>query len=624
MTQLLSLSVRQLLVILSLCFVAHAASAGKRSAAKLNDVPLWAKDAIWYQIFPERFCNGDPTNDPTLDDTRGSYPHDKPAEWKVSSWTGDWYKLQPWEAKEKGFYYHAQQRRYGGDLQGVIIKLDYLKKLGINAIYLNPLFESPSLHKYDATMYHHIDNNFGPDPAGDRKIWESENPANPKTWKWTSADKLFLKLIKEAHKRKMHVIIDGVFNHVGMTFWAFLDAKKNGESSKYKDWFIIKKFDDPATSANEFDYAGWYGVTELPELREDENGLVAGPRAHIHDIVKRWMDPNRDGNPSDGIDGWRLDVADMVAMPFWRDFRAWVRTINPNAYITGEVWWEDWNNGKMFNAERWLKGDAFDAVMNYRLAREAGYFFKAKHDKITATEFLRRLDSLRGEYRSDVNYVLMNLYESHDTDRLPSQIINADTKYDKRVNVSDFADYDVRKPNAEELKTQKLMVLFQMTYLGAPMIYYGSETGMWGADDPDERKPMLWEDLKFEHEASHPFGKTRPVDENKFNPDLFIHYAKCARTRSASPALRRGDFSTLKTDDAKDVVAFERSHERERVIVILNNSTTRQKIGVPLGSELSKLEWSCLFNWAKYSVDAGVLSLELAGKSGIVLQAWVK
>ncbi|HYQ85689.1 MAG TPA: alpha-amylase family glycosyl hydrolase, partial [Bacteroidota bacterium] len=181
-------------------------------------VPAWAKRAVWYQIFPERFRNGDPKNDPRVDDLAGSWPHETPARWSISPWTSDWYRLQPWESEDaKGFYYHAQLRRYGGDLQGVIDKLDYLSDLGVTALYFNPLFESPSLHKYDATMYHHIDNNFGPDPDGDRRLWAAENPADPKTWKWSAADSLFLRLLKEAHRRGMKVVLDGVFNHVGMT-----------------------------------------------------------------------------------------------------------------------------------------------------------------------------------------------------------------------------------------------------------------------------------------------------------------------------------------------------------------------------------------------------------------------
>lgn len=617
---------RLLITFTSVAILGSRGSIVLASTPGFSDVPAWAKEVVWYQIFPERFRNGDPANDPTVDDIRGSWPHEEPAEWGVSSWTGDWYKLQAWEEKNnKGFYFNAQQRRYGGDLQGVLDKLEYLQRLGVNAIYFNPLFESPSLHKYDATMYHHIDNNFGPDPAGDRRIWQSEDPADPRTWQWTSADKLFLKLIEEAHRRGIRIIIDGVFNHVGMTFWAFEDVRKNGEKSKYKDWFIINQFDDPATEENEFRYAGWFGVRELPELREDENGLVQGVRGHIHQIVKRWMDPNGDGDPSDGIDGWRLDVADMVALPFWRDFRNWVKEINPNAYITGEVWWEDYANEKMYNASKWLAGDAFDAVMNYRFARECGSFFKAKGRKISATEFMRRLDSLRAEYRSEVNYVLMNLLGSHDTDRLASQIVNADTRYDgSETSVPNNKNYDVRKPNEFELQTQKLMALCQMTYLGAPMVYYGDEAGMWGADDPDDRKPMLWADMTYENESHHPFGLTRPNDPNKFNADLFAHYATCIKIRRESDALKLGDFTKVLADDGRDVIAYRRSYGNEHVLVVLNNSSSCQRVDVPLGDEFGSLRWKNVFDSTSFRVDKKALSLTLKGKSGVILQAKTK
>ena len=355
---------------LVLMIFAGFSGCARHSEQAARAVPSWASTAVWYQIFPERFRNGDRSNDPRMEDLKGSWPHATVPGWQVSSWTGDWYALQPWERDGRGFYFHAQMRRYGGDLQGIIDQLDYLQNLGINAIYLNPVFESPSLHKYDATFYHHVDNNFGPDPDGDRAVWSSEDPADPATWKWTSADTLLLGLVREVHDRGMKIILDGVFNHVGMTFWAFEDVRKNGRNSKYKDWFTITSWDDPKTPEDEFDYVGWAGVKELPELREDENGLVEGPREHIHAVVKRWMDPNGDGNPSDGIDGWRLDVADKVGLTFWRDFRGWVRSINPEAYLVGEVFWQDWNTGTMFNAAPWLQGDAFDAVMNYRWAQE--------------------------------------------------------------------------------------------------------------------------------------------------------------------------------------------------------------------------------------------------------------
>ena len=283
--------------------------------------------------------------------------------------------------------------------RGLLNHLKYLKDLGISAIYLNPIFESPSLHKYDTKMYHHIDNNFGPDPKGDEEIWEKENPGDPDTWKWTSADSLFLSLINKAHKMGIKIIIDGVFNHVGTSFWAFQDVVKNQQKSLYKDWFKIKKWDNPSTPENEFEYDGWDGVKDLPEIRKDpETGLVQGFADHIHAIVNRWMDPNKDGNPSDGIDGWRLDVAEKVSIKFWKVFRNWVKEINPDAYITGEIWWEDWQANKMFNASPWLHGDSFDGVMNYRFARAVKKFVIDVKDQITSQAFTDSINILRDEY----------------------------------------------------------------------------------------------------------------------------------------------------------------------------------------------------------------------------------
>ncbi|MGA9117596.1 MAG: glycoside hydrolase family 13 protein [Bacteroidota bacterium] len=536
-----------------------------------SSVPSWAAEAVWYQIFPERFRNGDPGNDPSPADMEGSWPHETPGLWRVSDWKGDWYALQEWERDPgKGFFHTVQQRRYGGDLQGVLDKLDYLAELGITAIYFNPLFESPSLHKYDAAMYHHIDNNFGPDPAGDRLIWAAENPADPATWRWTSADSLFLRLIAEAHRRGIRIIIDGVFNHAGITFWAFRDVRRRGAASPYADWFRIRQWDDPATPGDEFDYEGWYGVRELPEFREDDGGIVPGPREHIRHVVRRWMDPNGDGDPSDGVDGWRLDVAEMVAVPFWREFRTWVRSLNPEAYLVGEVWWEDWNAEKMFNAEPWLRGDVFDAVMNYRWAREAGRFFKADRHRIGAPEFDARLARLRADYRPEVNGVLLNLLDSHDTDRLASQIVNRDALYDKGTGVSDNRAYAVRKPDARERSIQKLMVLHQMTYVGAPCVYYGDEAGMWGADDPDCRKPMLWADAAYTPEVSHPFGLERPADDNTFDADLFAYYAEAIRLRKSFPALRLGSVETVLADGRSNLLVYLRVLPSQRVLTALN------------------------------------------------------
>ena len=599
-----------------LSFSVCSQSQTRSSLNSTRQVPEWARQAVWYQIFPERFRNGDASNDPRVKDILGSWPHEPPKTWKVSSWTGDWYKLQPWEAgDDKGFYYHVQQRRYGGDLQGVLEKLDYLSGLGITAIYFTPLFQSPSSHKYDAAMYHHIDKNFGPDPDGDQQILSTEDPGDPRTWKWTSADRLFLKLIQEAHFRNIKVVIDGVFNHVGMTFWAFEDLKKNQQNSAYKNWFTVKKWDDPATPQNEFDYAGWFGVRELPELRKDDPGV----KDHIRAIVRRWMDPNADGDPSDGVDGWRLDAADRVPLSFWKEFRTWVRGINPQAYLVGEIWWEDWSNDKMYNATPWLHGDAFDAVMNYRWAREVFRYFLAGKDAISVSEFDRRLADLRHENPPECNEVLMNLLDSHDTDRLSSRIANPDLKYDHNVGLHDNPDYDAQKPGPDALRTLRLITLFQMTSVGAPMIYYGDEAGMWGGDDPDCRKPMLWADLKYENETSHPLGKKRTSDTNEFDPDLFGYYRKLISIRRGHEALSVGDFESLLTDDGKDIYVFLRSWKDERVMVAINNSKSKQELDLTLSTDLQSRRWYSLLNSGNISPLNAKLHIVLDPKSGEIL-----
>ncbi|AFN74004.1 cyclomaltodextrinase [Melioribacter roseus P3M-2] len=560
----------------ALIFISAALVCGQ---TKFNEPPQWAKEAVWYQIFPERFNNGDKSNDPKPEDMEGAWPYFTPEGWQIHPWTSDWYKLQPWEKKTGfDFYRNAGLRRYGGDIRGIIDKLDYLKELGITAIYLNPVFESPSLHKYDASMYHHIDNNFGPDPEGDKAIWEKENPADPSTWQWTSADKLFLELIKEAHKRGIKIIIDGVFNHTGNNFWAFKDIVKNQQNSRYKDWYTIKKWDDPNTPENEFDYEGWYGVKDLPEIKEDENGIVEGPAEHIHLIVKRWMDPNGDGNPEDGIDGWRLDVAEMVNHKFWMKFRKWVREINPDAYLVGEVWWKDWNNYEMFNAAPWLQTQ-FDAVMNYRFTRAIKDLVFSEKYFTGVRGFIDTIKTMMNQY--GVNYyAMMNLMGSHDTERHASLIVNPDNMYDHSGNPGQNPGFDVRKPNEIEREKQKLAVALQFTLPGAPQIYYGDEAGMWGGDDPDCRKPMVWEEFNYEVEKSHPLGKDRPADSVFFDKQLFDWYKKMARIRNGNKALSVGKVIFMEELETQNILAYKRILDGEEIIVIANIKGEPEKFDI--------------------------------------------
>ena len=534
-------------------------------------VPQWAKDAVWYQIFPERFRNGDTRNDQTFSDLEMGPERG----WNISPWTSDWYRLQSWEEKRsKKFYGNVFERRYGGDLQGVIDKLDYLGDLGITAIYFNPVFDAISLHKYDASTYHHIDHNFGPNQQGDLQLIKLESD-DPATWKWTSADSLFLKLIRESHKRGIKVIIDGVFNHCGTRFWAFQDVVKNQQRSRYASWFDIRQWDDPATPQNEFKYKGWWDVQTLPEFWEGDSGFVKPVWNYFFNITKRWMDPNGDGDPSDGIDGWRLDVGNEVSHLFWKGWRKHVKSINPDAYIVGEIW---------DDASKWLTGDEFDAVMNYPFARAVVRFFiDTDGRRLKPSRFDRELATIRKDYPGEISYVLQNLIDSHDTDRLASMIMNPNRKYDDQNGLRNNPTYDVGKPTAGARQIQKVALLFQMSYVGAPMIYYGDEGGMWGADDPDDRKPMIWEDLTYENERSHPVpGKTRTDDEVKFDKSLYDYYRMLVRIRKENIALRRGDFMTMFVDDTKNMYAFKRSSGDNEAIVVLNNSDGAQIVDLTI------------------------------------------
>lgn len=561
-----------------------AASPGALSAPRRaqDGVPDWAKGIVWYQIFPERFRNGDRRNDPSLADLHGAWPHDENPPWEIHPWTSDWYRLQPYEkANGRDFSWNVQRRRYGGDLQGILDKLDYLKDLGIGGIYLNPVFLSPSSHKYDAATYHHIDPSFGPDPSGDKRLIAGETPGDPSTWVWTSADKLALKLIRECHKRHMRIIFDGVFNHMGLNSWAFRDVEKNQQSSKFAGWFKIKSWDD-AAKGTRFDYDGWFGVRELPEFQQDAGGIVAGPRKYIFEITRRWMDPNGDGNPADGIDGWRLDVAYMVAHPFWKDWRRLARSINPNAYLTAEV------IGPPEHLKPYLLGDEFDAVMNYGIATACSQFVLEDGSRITSSEFDSRLRDLRAAFPSDISFVQQNLLDSHDTSRVASNIVNRsilDTRDWGRLFEQTKAGnraFNTRKPDARELRLQKLLVFLQMTYIGAPMVYYGDEAGMWGANDPDCRKPMVWPGMSYAPEAVLPNQSPQPKpDSVAFNSDLFQHYRKLIHIRNATPALRLGDFQTLLTDDKRGLYAFARSYGNQRVIIVVNNGDAAQSVVLP-------------------------------------------
>jgi glycosidase len=598
----------------------------------LASVPEWSKNAIWYQIFVERFRNGDTSNDPTVDDMKGGYPGTYPDSWKVTSWGHDWYAREPWIDKmERGnFYSKIQARRYGGDLQGVLDKLDYLQSLGVNVIYFNPLNDSPSLHKYDARNWTHIDRNFGPDPAGDVALIAKETPDDPKTWVWTSADKLFLKVIDELHKSGIKVILDYSWNHTGKDFWALNDIMKNGEKSKFRDWYNITQFDDPATPENEFKYEGWGGgniympVVKKDIIPADDNEMPfegnlhsESLKKHIFDVTARWLDPDGNGDHSDGIDGFRLDVAGEVPMGFWREYRKFVRYVNPEAYLVGEIWWLEWPD-KLLDPVVYM-GDQFDAIMNYRWFRIARGFFGQAEPILKPSEFVSMHQKLSEGIDDEYQQPMMNVVSSHDAPRLSTSLYNKTMdKYNAKP--SDNPDYKINKPDELTLQEQKLLLVHQYTFVGAPHIWNGDEVGMWGADDPDCRKPIVWDDLVYENEkANFDPAKPRPVDMVKPDKDLFAFYQNLIKIRKGNPVLSTGDVKFLLADDEKMVLAYSRSNSESEVIAVFNRSGKEQTVTLPVNATVTFKE---LFNSAGNSVktiDSG-LEVKLQPVSSLVLK----
>jgi len=532
--------------------------------------PDWSKDAVWYQIMVDRFRNGDPKSDPS----------------PVRPWTSDWMKASEFEGRDGQTFwrYYVFQRLYGGDFEGVRQRLDYLQELGVTALYLNPVFEASGHHKYNARNFLHIDDHYGGGSDYARAEAE-EDLLDPSTWTWTESDRVFLDLIKELHSRGMKVILDGVFNHVGDDHVAFRDVRENGKDSRFADWFDVRSWEP-------FEYRGWAGFRELPVFAKDADGFASpSVEAHVFALTRRWMDPDGDGDPADGIDGWRLDVPNEVAMPFWSKWRDLVKSINPDAYISGEIW---------RRADSWLDGRHFDAVMNYPFAESAVEWVGNVERKLRATQCEQRLAELRLAYPEEATYALMNLVDSHDTDRIASMLKNPDRDFDHDNRVQDGAKYDASKPGPTHYRRARLIALMQMTYVGAPMVYYGDEVGMWGADDPTNRKPMLWKDLE-------PYE--RPKD-NRVDEKHLAHYRRVIALRREHSALRRGTYRTLLVDDDQDVIVFLREDASERVIVAWNASSRQARVQVP---ELQDGDWRCIYG-AEKTEESGVRVPSIDGR----------
>ncbi|MEM9083998.1 MAG: alpha-amylase family glycosyl hydrolase, partial [Planctomycetota bacterium] len=532
-------------------------------------LPAWAMGAVYYQIFTERFRNGEPLNDP-------HGPGVTPMEW-----TSDWYANAPdeerrWrpraglglndplDQRQGGDLFHwIWDRRYGGDLQGVMEKLDHIQSLGVTAIYFNPVFEGDSMHKYDATAFHHIDDNFGePGRVGTSFEYpQGEDPADPETWGWTDADRFFIdEFLPACKERGIRVVIDGVFNHTGRSFWAWQSIIERGADSPYADWFYA----DYAPDGSLESWQAWDGPNGwLPKFKQQPNGdLVEPVKRHLFAATKRWMDPNGDGDPSDGIDGWRLDVPLDVGLPFWEDWRGAVKSINRDAIIIAEIWSDH-------EADPVLTGEHFDTQMHYPFAMPVLDWLGVRPG--TTTESLhRRLADEAFDNFPQTNLIHQNLFASHDTDRYVSMLFNPHRDYDQENRIQDNGpNYNDTKPDERTYRLSLLGAAIQATYLGAPMIYYGDEFGMWGADDPTNRKPVPWADQ----------GPMKNPDENRIE-DWPAEYARLFQLRHEDvlgDVLRYGNVRPI---DAKsdDLFAVERMLNGNRALVVINKSDRTSRL----------------------------------------------
>ena len=548
--------------------------------------PQWAKEAIWYQIFVERFRRGNDRNDPTRTTCEKASIDNIPEDWDVTPWGHNWYKQESW-AQETGldFYRTAQMRRYGGDLDGVIEKIPYLKDLGITAVYFNPLNDAPSLHKYDARHYHHIDVTFGDDRDGDIRLMETEQHDDPNTWLWTSADLKFLRVVRLLHQHGIKVIVDFSWNHTGITFWAFRDIAENMSASKYKDWYNVRFVKDQFGNREQLLYSGWEGISTLPELKKVSSGkkipgqpydgnLIAPVKKHIFDVCRRWMDPHGDGSCRDGIDGMRLDVAEHIPIGFWREMRQFVRTINSEFYLVGENWWAQWPHILM-DTTPWINSGVFDAVMHYQWFKLARGYFLQGDDAISLADFKSGIDGLFKKFPLVFQQAMMNVAASHDTPRIWTSFQNKNI-YKFKCKPSEDPHYNTKPPQPYMLKMVKTFLLHQFTFIGAPHIWNGDEMGMVGADDPDNRKPLWWDDITFDAETAY-FGS---AESYSFVPatqhTIVDYYKQLIRLRKNNLVLSLGDYTFIDTETP--LLIYQRSTDHTSLIVVINTQNSSQPL----------------------------------------------
>ncbi len=467
-----------------------------------------------------------------------------------------------------GFYPGAQLRQYGGDIDGLIAGLDYLQDLGVQGLVLAPMFEARSAHKFDVSSFHHIDRFFGPLATVDTAFLNREVPHDPLSWYMTSADRRFFDFVAEAHRHGIRVLMMAQFAHVGVHFWAFQDLLKKQEQSAYADWFSVQQWDRPETPyKSEFQYERMWGIDAFPRLRQDTLGLVAGPRNYVLAATKRWMDPNGDGDPSDGIDGWCIDLAQEFPDAFWRQWTAWCRSINPEALLVNLGAGAGHTSAPFDVDQPRLFGKAVSDFLLSRLSSSTVFDSRLMHHRSRTT--------LQG---SDA---LWNMIDCHETDRIASMCVNDTLPFDRVNSLRVNSAYQVRPPDEAERDLQRVLIALQFTLPGSPVIYYGDEAGMWGGDDPDNRKPMLWPEMEFADEVAYEVNGDPKPYPLRFDSSMHAYYKALIHLRQEWTALRSGATQTLLLDDFSSLFAFVRTAGAEKVFVVVNASDNPQPCVLP-------------------------------------------
>ena len=504
-------------------------------------VPEWATDAVYYYIFPERFRNGDKANDPKPGVARY---HDKTVELHKH-----WNEKPAKPGSGDGYDEIYNNDFFGGDLAGVIDKLDYIKELGANTIYLTPIFKAASNHKYDTADYTQVDPGFG-----------------------TNAD--FVRLCAEAAKRGIRVLPDASLNHVGSDSPYFnrfsnypaggaFDGGHINAASAYADWFSFDKNEKDADKQ----YKGWVGVADLPELNKASKSFRAFAYGNKDSVMKQWLDR--------GAAGWRMDVAPWVPDDFWREWRAAVKAHRPDAITVAETW---------FDASKFFLGDSFDSTMNY-IFRNAVLDDAAGGD---AVKFYANMELMREAYPPQAFYALMNLLSTHDQPRALHHLGYLDDGNTTKL--------------AEAKQRLRLAVLFQMSYPGAPTIYYGDEVGVGGGEDPYNRATYPWAD-----------------EGGKPDLALLADFKQLTTLRQTHAVLRHGSMAAPLYLDAH-VIVLARQDGKRWAVTATNNATVARTLALQLPSTLAGVELVDALTGQKLRVNLnGELRLTLPALFGSVL-----